>query len=84
MGNALHTQAAAVRADGGTTSGHYIPFFPSSIENKTIPFCRDSSARFFPSEPDFIDISYTDVGSANNILSDNTEELFVKIVIMKT
>ncbi len=23
MGNALHTQAAAVRADGGTTSGHY-------------------------------------------------------------
>jgi len=47
MGNALHTQAAAVRADEGTTSGHYIPFFPSSIENKTIPICRESSARFF-------------------------------------
>ncbi len=27
-GNALHTQAAAVRADGGTTSGHYILLGP--------------------------------------------------------
>ncbi len=59
MGNALHTQAAAVRADEGTTSGHYIPFFPSSIESKTIPICRDSSAKFFPDLPDFIDTFYT-------------------------
>jgi hypothetical protein len=47
MGNALHTQAAAVRADGGTTSGHYRSFLHPS-KTKQFLFVERVARDFFP------------------------------------